>query len=341
MKGHLEDMTDDDFAARYGDDMPARANRSAKKNKKSGERVAAVGTFNPSAGGSTPPSPAPFTPQAGAFYDDLPNEQYHGGPGHSSTSLRLALSMSPWFAHEARRRGMEPTEPMKFGTMMHYAILEPEKLSERVCLLPGFNLRKKDEKAEFERLEAEAIARGQIVIRKPDEAVAQLQADVHSHPLVQRILKAKGNVERSYYWRDEESGLLLKRRPDLEIVDWSDSHGLIVDLKSAQDCRIPAFAKCIARYGYAQQAAQYVAGFEAHYGKPAHFAWIVVTSKAPHEVAIHFADRWLPHGEDQFRKSVELVARCERTGHFPRIYGGKAVVIDMPAWAEATGEDDE
>lgn len=283
-----------------------------------------------------------FKPRPGEFFDDLPNDMYHGGPGHSSTSLRLALAKSPWFAHEARLRGLEPTEPMKFGTMMHFAILEPDKLSERVCLLPGYNRSKKDEKEEFDRLEAEAKAAGKIVIRKPDEAIAQLQADVHSHPLVQRILKCESNVERSYYWQDDATGLLLKRRPDLEIVEWDATHGLIVDLKSAQDCRIPAFTKSIARYGYDAQAAQYVDGFEQHYDRPCHFAWLVVESKPPHEVAIHFADRWLPHGDARYRKAVELVARCERTGNYPRIYGGKAVEIEMPAWAEEiTGDDDE
>lgn len=282
-----------------------------------------------------------FKPTHGEWFDDLDNELYHAGPGASSTYLRRAVSHSPWYAHEIQQRGGTSTPPQQWGTMAHTAILEPDTLESRYLFAPGLKLNTKAGKERFAELEAEAAATGRQLLREDPADIRQLQADVHSHPLVQRILKCASNIERSYYWQDDGTGLLLKRRPDLEIVEWSATHGLIVDLKSAQDCRIPAFSRCIARYGYAQQAAQYVDGFEQHYERPCHFAWIVVESKPPHEVAIHFADRWLPSGDAQYRKAVELVARCERTGNYPRIYGGKAVEIDMPSWAQEIGDDDE
>ncbi len=282
-----------------------------------------------------------FTPTPGEWIDGLPNEAYHAAAGHSSTYLRTALRKSPWYAAEQRRRGHVETASQRFGTVAHYAILEPEKLDTHVCFLPGYDRRIKEQKEEFDRLEAEAKARGQTVVRsKPEEIEVQLRDDVLSHPVVRAIFQREHHVERSLWWKDEASGLLLKARPDLYVPEWSETHGLMADLKSSQDCLKPAFQRSVARYGYAQQAAQYVAGFEALHGKPCHFAWIVVEASEPHEVSVFFADEWMASGEADFRKACELVARCERTGVYPRAYGGKAVVLEMPSWAQ-NGENDE
>lgn len=283
---------------------------------------------------------APFTPTPGEWIDGLPNEAYHAAAGHSSTYLRTALRKSPWYAAEQRRRGHVETASQAFGTMAHTAILEPEALESRYLFAPGIDARTKAGKERLAELEAEAAASGRQLLREEPDAVVQLQKDAHSHPVVRAVFQREHHVERSLWWKDEASGLLLKARPDLYVPDWSETHGLMADLKSSQDCLKPAFQRSVARYGYAQQAAQYVAGFEALHGKPCHFAWIVVEASEPHEVSVFFADEWMASGEADFRKACELVARCERTGVYPRAYGGKAVVLEMPSWAQ-NGENDE
>ncbi len=93
--------------------------------------------------------------------------------------------------------------------------------------------------------------------------------------------------------------------------------------------------------GYDFSAAMYVAGVEAVLGMPCQYLWIAVRSSAPHAVAVYDAAPWLPQATATYHRTLQALAECERSGIWPDLHGERVVPLERPAWAQASGDDDE
>ena len=67
------------------------------------------------------------------------------------------------------------------------------------------------------------------------------------HPIANKLLKAKGDCEISYFWHDEKTGVLLKARPDKVVDD------IIIDVKTTVSANPNVFYKKAYDYGYHKQ----------------------------------------------------------------------------------------
>ena len=152
------------------------------------------------------------------------NAEYHSNSAISRSSL-FHMSRSPaHFKHSMENKETE-TDALRFGTMFHTFVLEPELFEKNYVLVDKIDRRTKEGKALFEQI----VESGkQAVTAVEFETINAMRGSIYSNKYAMALLK--GEKEMSYYWQDEMTGIDCKCRPDC-ITPIGDLN-IIVDMKS-------------------------------------------------------------------------------------------------------------
>lgn len=263
----------------------------------------------------------------------MSNSEYHSLPAVSNTVLS-SMARSPahcFILHISDDRRKQATSAAFFGgTLAHCAILEPDALLDRYILRPaGLDLRTKAGK-EWK----EALPSGVDMIDDDQYKAALSQRDaVRNVPELGELLAA-GAPEVSAFWRDDETGLQCKCRPDW-VHTLSDGRVILVDVKTTVDASPSQFTRSVWRYGYHRQAAWYSAGYSRAAGvEVAGFVFAAVTSAHPFIAAAHTLDEdYLRIGQDECRRLLDEYADCKLTGQWPAYPGMN--LLSPPSWVMA------
>ncbi len=172
----------------------------------------------------------------------LPAEVYHCANGLGSTAIREATrSMAHYWSYLHTPRS--ESKDMLLGTLTHLFIFEPERIDSLIVvqpehLTPGNNNAWKAWKAEQDR----------TIITK-----AELEYSAHLANSVKENLGhffTGGYAELSVWYRDQQTGLLLKARADYVLGD------AIIDLKTTR-AEDPSRFEYICAVDYAIQDSHY------------------------------------------------------------------------------------
>ena len=152
----------------------------------------------------------------------------------------------------------KPTDAMKFGTAFHAYLLGT---SDVVSLPEGESFRSKDN----QKWRADQLEAGNIIVSYNDmqllkrmkEGIEQTSL-MPEYPDYMEIIE-QGTKEQCIEWKDRQTGLMLKAKPDL-IPAGTD---YLVDLKTAQKADAESFAKEVINYGYHIQTVFYRAAVAA------------------------------------------------------------------------------
>lgn len=255
------------------------------------------------------------------IYGDIDNADYHAGPGLSSSDLKK-LSQSPLHYKTSKAGPREETDAMRFGTAVHYAVLEPDSFEELYVKAPEGS---KNSKAVKEAL-AEIEAAGKLPLSQKDfDAVQGMVQAIQNHPFAGRWLSG-GTSELSGYWnqhvKDDQLNLdrdiLCKCRPDY-LKEVGNQYA-IVDLKTTISAEPEYFAKkAYWDYQYHISAAHYLTGMEALRGVRAQgFIFVAVEKSPPYAVNVFEAsEEFIRAGEEANRELYALFASCEASGNWP------------------------
>lgn len=148
--------------------------------------------------------------------------------------------------------------------------------------------------------------------------IEQLRGMAYSlgrHPLVRQGALG-GNVEHSYFWRDKETGIWLKWRPDSTPVDSAD----FVDLKTTTDVRWFKLQRTIEDYAYHQQGGLgRVACRELLGREMGSFALMFVEkNRPPYDCRlVQMKDNDLALGERQNRAALHTFWKCWKAKNWP------------------------
>jgi exodeoxyribonuclease VIII len=219
----------------------------------------------------------------------LPRELYDAMPGWNGSLLKIAYKRTPAHAWAAYRDPLAPqredTDAFRIGSLVHAAILEPERfLAEYVVLPPDAPRRPTDKqlvdgkdskpgtKANDAWLEAQARQKwwamfdtenaGCEVITAADyELVDQLSSKVLKHPGLQPFFAGPNHAHSSQLneltltWLDPETGHRCKAR--IDALRYLGQALQAFELKSAQDGGPEPFGTAVVRYDYLLAAAFY------------------------------------------------------------------------------------
>lgn len=168
-------------------------------------------------------------------------DDYHGkrdlldGPSISKSALKWLLPAhggSPkafwgrWYWNQDRI-DQDSSAALDFGKAAHCLLLGDEVFSEKFVLRPDQWNDWRTKAAQEWRAEQVAVGKTIITVEQFDR-IRRIHADAKNYPLVQ-LGALNGRIERSMFWKDEETGIWLRARPDaLPNVD-----GVYADLKTA------------------------------------------------------------------------------------------------------------
>lgn len=216
----------------------------------------------------------------------------------------------------------EETEPLFKGTLIHAVVLEPDSIGSRYYLEPDGDGRTKVVREA--RAEAASLNPGKIPVRQPDlDLAARIRDSVYSHKAAKALLGADGDVERSVFWTNTDTGEPCKARLD----KMSQTKAFIADVKSTRDASPTAFAKSIVTYRYDVQAVHYAESLGLR------FVFIAVEKTPPYAVAVYAVNpEILRLGKTRRDPNLRSYAECKASGRWPS-YPETIQHISLPAWA--------
>lgn len=274
---------------------------------------------------------------SGLVDPDLTSEQYHADPALGSSGLK-ALMRSPahyWADFLDPEREQRDSKAFRIGRAWHAQVFEPATFEERYITMPeGLDRRTKEGKQLWE----EILASGRDPLPMSEvRTVQRMAAKARQHPISRVVLAAEGVAECSLFWREPDSGVHLKIRPDWMIPPCKAfPAGLIVDGKSTGDASPEAFGRSVWNLDYGMQAALYTHVFRCVMRSPARptFMWLAQEKSSPYAAAWYAAGvDLIQHYEAQIPKLLGLFARCQMAGEWPA-YPERVETLAMPAWAQ-------
>lgn len=279
--------------------------------------------------------------ETGAFLD-IPDHLYHADQ-RSLSSSGARLLLPPSCPALFRWRQTQPPESNPYFDVGHAFHSETLGVGAPVDVLdPAVHGLKSDgtvadnprATAAWKRAEAASRARGATPVHVDDWRVVKgMVAAVRAHPLAAALLDGPGAAEVSLYCHDDDTGVLLRARPDWLPAPTLRQRTIIVDLKSAATADPQAFSASAARFGYACQAPWYIDAVRALGidDDPA-FVFVVVGKEPPHPVSVIELDAdAIDYGRRRNRQAIDTYARCVETGTWPG-YGDGVHLIGLPRW---------
>lgn len=270
---------------------------------------------------------------------DMTLEQYHShncaGPSISSSGLRTIEDESPahyWFdsyLNPQREIDDEQKPHFSFGSAAHTLLLGEEGFRDAYIVRPTQWSDWRTAAAKEWR--DEQVRLGRTVLTPIDiNAVRGMARAMARDPIVQAGL-FNGLTEKSLIWKDEETGIWLKARPDTISADAAT----LVDLKTIAKADRHSCETHIWTFGYHMQLALAGMGMEAvldrKIGNDGHIICFVEKA-APWCVNIKVVDaEAIMWGRMLCRRALRLFADCWEKKEWPG-YADSGSNISLPKW---------
>lgn len=264
---------------------------------------------------------------------DISIEDYHGdcceGPSISSSGLRTLLLECPaiYWAHSPlnpNRFPEENTKALDIGRAAHALALGEPEFAKYFVVSPY---------ADFRSKEAKVWRDDQTRTVLKAEEFEQVQAIAAVQKRSAQVMRAfeNGKPEKSLIWKDEETGIWLKSRPDWLPND--PKTGFVVEYKTAVTIEPRKWASAAFGYGYHMQAAMQIDAIRAVMGTKALGVAHVVQEKTPPYLAElrMFGPEQIDDGRFMVRRALNVFARCLKSGIWPG-YTSEPQFVETPYW---------
>lgn len=266
-------------------------------------------------------------PTERGMYADVSNKAYHADHNSLSHSgaQHLLNTCPAQFKYDRDHPRTTSEDYFDVGTAFHTLTLgdgpEVVEISEKDW---------KKTTARDER--AQAWKEGKTPLLSAQLAtVRAMAAAVRANDIAATLL-SEGAAERSLYWRDKATGVMLRCRPDW--LPATEGRLVMVDLKSADSADPHVFSKSAANLGYASQADWYQRGaIDLELDPDPAFVFIVVAKKPPHLVSVIELDpEAIAYGAARNRRAIDLYAHCCDTDTWPD-WSADVHQVGLPRWA--------
>jgi hypothetical protein len=267
------------------------------------------------------------------IYSHLSSAAYHNDKDSVSRSMLMDFNKSPyhfWANHiNPERPPKEKTPSMELGSAFHTLVLEPHLFEEHYIIKPASLLLKNVGREAYEEnklLIAECDkSEKTLLTQETFRTINEMRYTLFKNPIVMNLLK-DAHIEQSFFWKDKETGLMLKSRPDIL------HSNMIIDLKTTSDASLKSFQSDMVRYGYHVQSAMVREAVYHYYGKWINnVIFILSETKYPYIPAIYMLDEYaIESGYEKFTK-LKCDLKEALTKNEWQDYGIQTV--SLPNWA--------
>lgn len=266
------------------------------------------------------------------IYPNLSNEDYHAHDSISRSKL-MDFAVSPyhyWAMHlNPERPEKKITDAMEFGTAFHTLILEPDLFVEKYAVYPPKILLKDAGEAAYRAYKATCEAfntSGRIILNDADRlTLIGMAKALDAHPNARELIDGS-TKEQSYFWKDKESGLIVKSRPDIL------HSNMIVDLKTCRDASPRGFQRAMVEGGYHIQGAMIqdaVQGIENRFIE--NVINICVETSYPYAIGIYIiSEEALAVGREKYKGLLLDLSHCIVHNKWNTL---EPQTIGLPAWS--------
>lgn len=259
------------------------------------------------------------------IYPDIPDTEYHAAKDIlSSSGARRLITSTPRKFYEEMTTVRPYNPAFEIGHAAHTLMLT---VGDPFEVVDADSWRTKDAKAARDA----ALQAGNTPLLAKEYAQVRAMADaILEHPVTGELFTRNDTTsEQSLYWKDEQTGVACRARPDLAVNDWS----LIVDYKTTVSADPREFAKSIAKYGYHQQQAWYCEAVETLTGIRPEFVFVCQEKTPPYEVSLIQLDAEAVRIGGRLNEDARSIyAACMDSGVWPS-YPTSVQVVGLPAWA--------
>lgn len=249
------------------------------------------------------------------------DHDYFSLPRLSASGAKVLLKSPARFRHE-RDAPPAPSAEMRFGSMLHCLVLEPDQFEERYAIAPDVDKRTTAGKEAFARWQFNNKGKDAVSVDEYDRANRMADAVMRQAG----SLLTGGEAEKPVLW--ERDGALLKAKMDYV-------GECIVDLKTTSADDEEGLIRAAWTFGYHISAAAYQEAAEVLTGRKLDKMFVFVTKTEPHDVVILKAgDEFLSRGKAKWDAAIRLYSACMEFDNWPglasRIESG---VLNPPRWA--------
>lgn len=245
----------------------------------------------------------------------------------------MDILRSPLHYKTNKEAPFEQTEALRFGTILHAYVLEPDEYLRRAVKAPKVDRRTTVGKETWAKFQTTVGPESLVIMPNDEPVLAGIQRSIDAHPLARELL-GRGEKELSGYWVCKHTGVLCRIQPD----NRRPGDGIVIDLKSTDDASAQAVEKAVFNYNYDVQGSYYLDGCNfiegGHHTWYDTFAWVFCEKEPPYAVAVYEADSSvLQVGRQKYEKALRTYAQCLQTNEWPG-YKQEARTIYAPEWAK-------
>lgn len=241
---------------------------------------------------------------------EMPDEEYHAIRCPSKTSIKKGIEESMREMHTMITEGMEPTEDMRIGTIVHMAIFEPERFERAYVFWEGTGSTKGWKAYKEEYGEDNIIKTG-----------GEKGWDKLIKPMID-VIKASEWYGDGFKREDceysiiaeHETGLRVKGRIDLR---FPERHHFD-DLKSTMEKSAIGLKHAVRKLNYNIDAGVYGKLHEAAFGVfPSCNLKFITKTKRPELATVEIPYDRMAEGWYQADQVLHQYAKCLENNHFP------------------------
>jgi exodeoxyribonuclease VIII len=266
---------------------------------------------------------------APGIYKGLTIDEYHKSEGISSSGISLLIPPNCpkmyWHQYLSGNYVKNESDSMIIGSAVHTLALEPHRFDELFYVMSNCDRRTMAGKEKYTASLLEAGSRALLNDAQFVQAKAMAES-ITSHRLFKN-LRGDGFVEDSIAWTEEESGALLRSRPDFY------NETIILDIKTTRDVRRHSFSKAIYDYGYHRQGAMACDGLSNATGRKYENVVLFLVSDDPYLTKAYvLSTEAIEMGRFQYKEGAKLYQECLKSNNWPG-YDESIEEIDLPSWA--------
>lgn len=275
------------------------------------------------------------------WLESLSNEEYHSDKTSVSSSGVRAALISPRDFYRGIVLGLrkKETKPMKLGSIVHMAVLEPNKFRSLYKMQPDFgDLRSPKNRDKRDAWISDQPKDAMIMTSSEYDSLMNMLESVmnYQNGMIVNMLK-NAVFEKSGIFRDPDTGLKCRFRTDALQEDMS----LLSELKTTRDPSYNFFMNEIGNKDYHVQVALYSKGVkEVHGTEPQQKSFIAVQNCEPYHVAVYeMPEGMLSVAEQKVKTGLLRIKKSLETDTWPGIQENGAEFAHLPSWHDNALEE--